>query len=51
MGPVAKTCEQAFIDEYSGNYAGAAVAIVTAITLLVGAIGAFPLFTGFNKEE
>lgn len=46
-----RTCDQAAIDELSGNLAGAAAAFVTGVLLLIGAIGAFPLFTGFNQDK
>jgi len=50
-GPATKSCDEAIVDKLSGNYAGAAVAIVTAIALLVAFIGSFPLCMGFNKDE
>mmetsp|Transcript_32874 Transcript_32874/g.50266 ORF Transcript_32874/g.50266 Transcript_32874/m.50266 type:complete len:119 (-) Transcript_32874:103-459(-) len=50
-GPVSQTCDDAVIEEFSGNMAGAAVAIISAIVLIIGAIGGFPLCTGFDAEE
>lgn len=51
LGPVKSECTDAIIEEYSGNMAGAAVAAISAIVLVVGAIGAFPLCTGFDNSE
>ena len=50
-GPVSLSCDKAIIQEFSGNMAGAAVAFLGALSLLIAMIGAFPLFTGFNKDE
>jgi len=50
LGPVSQKCDDAIIDEFSGNIAGAAVAAISAVVLLIGAVGAFPLCTGFNEE-
>jgi hypothetical protein len=50
IGPVEKKCDDALVEEFSGNVAGAAVAAISAIVLIIGAIGAFPLCSGFNDE-
>ena len=50
-GRATQTCDDAIIDKLSGNYAGAAVALLTAVMMLVSFIGSFPLCMGFNKEK
>ena len=50
-GKVTQTCDKAIIDDLSGNMAGAVVAGITGLALLIGAIGAFPLCSGFDKDE
>jgi len=50
-GLPSRSCDVAAVEELSGNIAGAAVAFITGISLLIGAVGAFPLFSGFNKDE
>lgn len=50
-GPPTKSCVQAFADEVGSNAGVAAVAFVTAIVLIIAAIAAIPLCTGFKERS
>jgi len=44
-------CSDAVIEDLTGNTGAAVVAAISAIFLIIGAIGAIPLCSGFSDDE
>jgi len=48
-GPVPQSCDEAIVDDFSGNIVGAIISGITGLVVLAAGIGAIPLMTGFDK--